>query len=333
MKIFRLIVLILHIGILCLLLGSLLNAYVPPKIFPWFNLLSLGFPVLIILYIILTVFWVLSWKKRAFVFMLVGLAFVNPVKRWVNFSSEKKESSSAIKIVSFNIKAGLMGRDEVLNYLRAQDADVILLQEDGGMEYPTLKGYNRTKSNGILTILTKYHLSNEKLIFSEDESMNLQSGLQADIEIKGKTYRFVDVYLYPFQFEKKMVKLDGNSEDNEQKVKGVVRKLIPTFKKHQDQVRKISETIENSPYPVIVAGDFNSVPNSYEYYHLSDGLEDAFMTAGKGSATSFHDYKFPIRIDYVFYSKSLKAISYAVDRSVSISDHYPVVSRISLNDK
>lgn len=333
MKIFRLIVLILHVGILFLLLGSLLNAYIPPKIFPWFDLLSLGFPILIILYIGLTVFWVFSWKKRAFVFMFIGLAFINPVKRWVNFSSEKKGSSSAIKIVSFNIKAGLMGKDEVLNYLKAQDADVIFLQEDGGMEYPTLKGYNRTKSNGILTILTKHNLSNEKLIFSEDENMKLQSALQADIEIKGQTYRFVDIYLYPFQFEKKMVKLDGNSEANEEKVKGVVRKLIPTFKIHQDQIKKIREGVENSPYPVIVAGDFNSVPNSYEYYHLSEGLEDAFMTTGKGSATSFHDYKFPIRIDYVFYSKSLKAVSYAVDRSVSISDHYPVISRFSLNDK
>ncbi|WP_228452271.1 endonuclease/exonuclease/phosphatase family protein [Chryseobacterium sp. c4a] len=331
MKIFRLILLILHVGILFLLLGSLLNAYIPPKIFPWFNLLSLGFPILISLYIILTIFWVFSWKKRAFVFMFVGLAFINPIKRWVNFSSENKVNSSSIKIVSFNIKAGLMGKEELLNYLKAQNADVILLQEDGGMEYPTLKDYNRTKSNGFLTILTKYKLSNEKVIYSEDESTSLPGGLQADIEIKGKTYRFVDVYLYPFQFEKEMVKLNGNSDANEKKVKNVVRKLIPTFKKHQDQVKNISQAIENSPYPVVVAGDFNSVPNSYEYYHLSDGLEDAFMATGRGSATSFHDYKFPIRIDYVFSSKSLKAVSYVVDRSVSISDHYPVISELSLN--
>lgn len=333
MKIFRLILLILHVGVLFLLLGSLLNAYIPPKIFPWLGLLSLGFPILMTLYVVLTVFWVFSWKKRAFVFMFIGLAFINPVKRWVNFSSEKKDNSNSIKIVSFNIKAGLMGKEEVLNYLKAQDADVILLQEDGGMKYSALKDYNRTTSNGVLTILTKYKLSNEKLIYSEDENVNLQSALQADIEIKGKTYRFVDVYLYPFQFEKEMVKLDGNSEANEQKVKGVVKKLIPNFKKHQDQIKKIRQVIDDSPYPVIVAGDFNSVPNSYEYYHLSEGFEDAFMTAGRGSGTSFHDYKFPIRIDYLFSPKSLPAISYVVDRSVSISDHYPVIVKLSESEK
>jgi endonuclease/exonuclease/phosphatase family metal-dependent hydrolase len=129
-----------------------------------------------------------------------------------------------------------------------------------------------------------------------------------------------------------MVKLNGNTEENEQKVKGVVKTLNPYFQNTSGS-GKDSEVIENSPYPVIIAGDFNSVPNSYEYYHLAEGLEDAFMTAGRGSATSFHDYKFPIRIDYVFSSKSLSATSYVVDRSVSISDHYPVIAEISLNGK
>ncbi|WP_412851027.1 endonuclease/exonuclease/phosphatase family protein [Chryseobacterium sp. PMSZPI] len=308
-----------------------MNAYVPPKIFPWFNLLSLGFPVLMTGYILLIIFWVFSWKKRAFVFMLAGLLFLTPIKRWINFSSEKKETGSKIKVVSFNTRAGTMGKDEVIHYLKSQDADVILLQEDGGMEYPALKDYNRTASNGVLSILTKHKLSNEKLIKSADEE--LPAALQADIEIKGKTYRFVNVYLYPFKFEKEMVRLNGNSDANEEKLKDIIKRLIPTFKKHQGQVDLIHENIESSPYPVIVTGDFNSVPNSYEYYHLSKGLEDAFLTAGRGSATSFHDYKFPLRIDYVFTTQSIKAISYVVDRSVSISDHYPVISELSLVEK
>lgn len=265
--------------------------------------------------------------------MFAGLAFINPIKRWVNYSSDKDDRSKTLKVVSFNIKSGTLGKDEVINYLKAQNADVILLQEDAGMIYPLLKGYNRTTTNGYLTILTKYKILNSNLIYSADKSLDLPCGILADVEIKGKVYRFIDVYLYPFKFEKKMIKLDGTSDSNEEKVKDIVKRLIPTFKKHQDQVGLIKHAIESSPYPVIVAGDFNSVPNSYEYYHLSEGLEDAFLTAGKGSATSFHDYKFPIRIDYVFSSKSLKAVSYVVDRSVSLSDHYPVISKFSVSDK
>lgn len=329
MKIFRLIVLIIHLGILFLLLGTLLNAYVPPKIFPWFNLLSLGFPVLIILYFILTIFWIFSWKKRAFVFMLAGLAFINPVKRWVNYSDQK--GNADIKVVSFNTRAGRIGNEAVGPYLKSQDADVLLLQEDAGIKYH-FDGYQKANPGGGLTILTKHKIIKQQIIDPQDEDVRIP-GVLADIEIKGRTYRFIDVYLNPFRFQKDMVKLNGDTDTDEQKIKDVIKRLIPTFKKHQDQVALIREAIENSPYPVILAGDFNSVPNSYEYYHLSDGLEDTFFTAGKGSATSFHDYKFPIRIDYVFSSKSLKAISYKVDRSVSISDHYPVIVKFSSESK
>lgn len=329
MKIFRLIVFIVHLGILFLLLGTLLNAYVPPKIFPWFNLLSLGFPVLIIVYVILTVFWVFSWKKRAFVFMFAGLAFINPVKRWVNYSDRK--GGSEIKVVSFNTRAGRVGNKELEPYLKSQNADVLLLQEDAGIKYQ-FEGYQKANPGGGLTILTRHKILKQQIIEPQDGELRIP-GLLADIEIKGKTYRFIDIYLNPFRFQKEMVKLNGDTDNDEQKIKDVVKRLIPTFKKHQDQVTLIREAIDNSPYPVILAGDFNSVPNSYEYYHLSDGLEDAFVEAGRGSATSFHDYKFPIRIDYIFSSKTVRAISYKVDRSVSISDHYPVTVKFSTEGK
>lgn len=330
MKILRLIFLILHIGILFLLLGTLMNAYIPPKIFPWFNLLSLGFPILGIAYILLTFFWIFCWKKRAFLFMLLGLVFLNPVKRWVNFSADKKETAD-LKVVSFNTRAGIIGREEVGKYLGTLGADVILLQEDSGKGYD-LSGYEKENLVGGLTILTKHKIKSSIIIDPKDEGI-IVPATQTDIEIKGKIYRFINVYLHPFKFEKDMVKLNGDSGSDEEKVKNIVKRLIPTFKKHQEQVAVIREAIKNSAYPVIVAGDFNSVPNSYEYYHLSEGLEDAFLNVGKGSATSFHDYKFPIRIDYVFSSASIRPISYKVDRSVKLSDHYPVITTFSLNSR
>lgn len=261
--------------------------------------------------------------------MFAGLAFINPVKRWVNYSDKK--GGSEIKVVSFNTRAGRVGNKELEPYLKSQNADVLLLQEDAGIKYQ-FEGYQKANPGGGLTILTRHKILKQQIIEPQDGELRIP-GLLADIEIKGRTYRFIDVYLNPFRFQKEMVKLNGDTDNDEQKIKDVIKRLIPTFNKHQDQVTLIREAIENSPYPVILAGDFNSVPNSYEYYHLSDGLEDAFVEAGRGSATSFHDYKFPIRIDYIFSSKTLKAISYKVDRSVSISDHYPVTVKFSTEGK
>ncbi|PTT34805.1 AP endonuclease [Chryseobacterium sp. HMWF028] len=262
--------------------------------------------------------------------MFMGLAFINPIKRWVNYSSPKN-GDSEIKVVSFNTRSGGGGNEEIRTYLKSQNADVIFLQEDSGKSYE-FDGYQKTNPTGGFAILTRHKIISQNVIDPQDENVRIP-GLQADIEINGRVYRFIDVYLHPFRFDKDMVRLNGNTDTNEQKVKDVVKRLIPTFKKHQEQVDLIRQSVENSPYPVILAGDFNSVPNSYEYYHLSDGLEDAFLAAGKGSATSFHDYKFPIRIDYVFSSKSLKAISYEVDRSINISDHYPVIVKLSREGK
>ena len=41
--------------------------------------------------------------------------------------------------------------------------------------------------------------------------------------------------------------------------------------------RPHTEEIDQSPYPVIVCGDLNDVPNSYAYNHIGRGLRNAFV--------------------------------------------------------
>lgn len=330
MKVIRLVLLFMHLGVLFLLLCMLLNAYVPPKVFPWFNLLSLGFPVLIITHFLLIIFWIFSWKKRAFVFLFCSLAFINPIKRWINYAPENKQNAN-LKMVSLNVKGGEFGVQEIEDYINSQQADLVLLQEDGGKNFK-LNSLKRSDENkvAVVALYTKHKIISQKpVIIGNYDDYNAYVD-QNDIEIRGKIYRFVNVYLQPFKFDKKMVKLDGNSNEDKEKIKNVVKRLIPTFKLHQQQIAIVRKVIDESPYPVFVVGDLNSVPNSYEYYHLSEGLKDAFVETGRGSGTSFHDYKFPLRIDYVFISPSIQPVSYKVDHSVRLSDHFPVISTFSL---
>lgn len=330
MKIFRIILFILHLGVLFLLFGVLLNAYVPPKVFAWFNLISLGFPILVIAYIMLTFFWIFSWKKRAFLFMFLGLFFLNPVKRWISYSPENKEMAD-LKIVTFNIKGTKLGREQIQDYLNKQHADIVFIQEHAEPEFQ-LNNLHGEAPMKIIKLYSRFKIKNSKDIFSTLENKDVTSQAQSfDMEIKGKTYRILNVHLQSFGLVKSMVKLDGNSEEDEKKLKNVVKRLIPTFKAHQEEVEVINNMIEESPYPVIVAGDFNAVPNSHEYYKMTENLSDAFVESGRGSGTSFHDYKYPLRIDYIFTSKSIKALSYKVDHSVHLSDHFPVVATFKLD--
>jgi len=330
-KVFRLILFILHLGIFILLLGVLINSFVPPKVFPWFNLLSLGFPILISTYILLTLFWIISWKKRAFIFFLLGLLFFKPVIRWINFSSEKDQEAN-LKIVSLNMKGGKFGVDEIQDYIDRQNADVVFLQEPSDSNFK-LKNLSGEKNIPVLALYSKYKIVNHKNLFEGLENKDITAQCEViDLNIRGKIYRCINVHLESFGIVKDMVKLNGNKEEDETKTKNVLKKLLSNFKNHQDQVEVIKKEIEDSPYPVFVVGDFNSVPNSYEYYKVSDNLKDAFVEVGRGSGTSFHDFKFPLRIDYIFTSKSIQPMSYKVDRSVQISDHFPVVSTFKLEN-
>lgn len=317
---------ILHLFIIVLLMGTLLNDYISPQLFAGFNLLSLAFPVLMILNVLLCVVWILMWKKRTFLFLILSLMFINPTKRWINYSPKSAESPN-LKVVTVNIKGSTIESYEAIyNYLKTQDADLILVQEYGN-EF-NVPGYeNRTNNFEIVALNSKTKIIKQ----SQIETSGGGNAFYADIELNGKIIRIINVYLSPFSFDKGKVKPTEDLEKNKMKAMYVLRKLVPTFKIHQNEVSEIRKAIDESPNPVLLAGDFNAVPNSYEYYNLGKGLTDAFVAVGRGSGTSFHDYKFPIRIDYIFTSKEIKPINYRIDRKVKLSDHFPVIAEFKID--
>lgn len=329
MGIFRIIFTVAHVVIVLLLGATMLNAYIPPKVLPFLNLLSLAFPFLMIANLLLCVFWIFSWRKRAFVFLLISTLFLTPVRRWINYSEPKSEKAD-FKVLTFNNKYNDYGLEEVKNYIKSFNADVIFLQESGysGLGNSDFEEMKYSLHNKRISFFSKYQIVEQDTIPLIDKGKSVY----ADVIIKGKRIRFINVYLEPFQLHKSMVKPTEDLEENGTKAKSLVRRFMPVFKKHEEQVQILKSFIEKSPYPVILAGDFNSVPNSYEYYTISGVLKDCFLESGKGFGTSFHDYKIPIRIDYVFSSENLKSTYYQVDRSQKLSDHYPVLVKFSLKD-
>ncbi|UQB67831.1 endonuclease/exonuclease/phosphatase family protein [Epilithonimonas zeae] len=321
MGIIRLILTVFHLIIIALLFGTIMNAYIPPSVFGFLNLLSLGFPILIIINIILLLFWIITWKKRAVVFLVVSLFFIIPTRRWINFTPSKKEIPN-LKLISLNGKFGKMGDDEIYDFLNKQNPDVVFFQEYDNKK--PLDGFKYFENSRPITkIQSKFPIVESGQVRTD---ANNSVCMSADIRIDNITIRFINIYMEPFFLDKKMVKPSKDMDVNEQKAKKVLHMLIPTFKKHQTQIDQIKDFINASPYPVIVAGDFNAVPNSYEYYKVSEDLQDVFLKVGKGSGTSFHDFKFPLKIDHIFASESIEPISYKVDRSVRISDHFPVIA-------
>lgn len=319
------ILLFLHIAVAVLLLCTLGNAWIPPNLLGNLNLLSLGFPYLIITYILLTLVWIFQRKKIAIAFALGILVFYNPIRRWVNFTPKTANVKTIrdIKVLTFNVKYGDFGWEKVKKYIKDQNADIILVQE---------KDTNRAIKKDLVKYPTVILKTKHKIVRQEELIQDNSRGnsFYADVDINGKIIRVVNVYLEPFRLHKSMFQFDGFGKQKD-KISTLLSHMTPTFKAHEEQIKKIRKVIDFSPYPVILAGDFNSVPNSYEYYSLGKDLQDAFLTVGNGISTSFHDYKVPLRIDYIFTSKSIIPLSYKVDQSVKLSDHYPVIAEFLLN--
>ena len=90
-----------------------------------------------------------------------------------------------------------------------------------------------------------------------------------------------------------------------------------------EQAIKVKAHMNESPYPVIVGGDFNDPPVSFTYKVLKKGLTDTFLQSGQGFGTTWSGAVPMLRIDYIFASKSLINTSYTCVES-DFSDHYPV---------
>ena len=89
--------------------------------------------------------------------------------------------------------------------------------------------------------------------------------------------------------------------------------------------------MEESPYEVILMGDFNNTAYSYIYRELrSHGLNDAYKEAGNGFGKTF-DLKFlPLRIDFILPQESLEIIDFE-SYDVPYSDHYPITATLGLD--
>ncbi|MBE2273208.1 MAG: AP endonuclease, partial [Flavobacteriales bacterium] len=196
MKIFGFVLTVSHFFIIVLLSGTLLNAYIPPKVFPWFNLLSLAFPVLMIMNVLMIVFWIILRKKRAFLFVMFSLILINPTRRWVNITAKKAESPN-LKIVTYNVKGGAVDVKLNYTYLEKQNADIILGQEYGA-EFNIPGFENRTGDYEIVALNSKYKIVNQGKLTKTGNG----NSFFADIDVNGKIIRFVNVYLNPFSFDK-----------------------------------------------------------------------------------------------------------------------------------
>ncbi len=197
--------------------------------------------------------------------------------------------------------------------------------------YNPKNDFARQQHFGIV-IFSKYPIINKKTISVYPHNYN--SIFQyVDIVKANDTFRVFNIHLQSLRFTQDNLQYISDATSTTEldldKSKNIISKLKTGFIKRQKQSNFIKEKMNQSPYPVIVCGDFNDVPNSYAYCSIGKGLKNAFAEKGSGIGRTFSSISPTLRIDNVFVDSKFEVQQYT-RIAKKLSDHFPVITDVKM---
>ncbi len=316
---------------------------------------GLAYQYLLLINIIFIIVWGVKLKKEVLISTVAILLGLTHMNNYIQFG-KKKTGEFDFSVTSYNVR--LFNRWEendktevqIIALLEQALPDIICFQEF----YPTygvrnveftfvdaldpdyhfhmkLLDDSGKKSPGILTISKYPIIATGDIVLPGSTSLTIYS----DIVIGTDTIRVYNNHLQSFRLKRMEHSLieefaDRSDSGRINKIKILSNSLKKGFVERAEQSIIVKENINNSPYPVIVCGDFNDTPVSFSYRKIRKGLEDAFVDAGTGAGFTYKD-KYPSnRIDYILFDNTFKCEGFDLTR-VNYSDHYPITGYFSIN--
>ncbi len=357
------ILLILNIFAVTGLAASYAASWINPATNWLFAFFGLLYPVLLGANLLFVLIWLILWKRFVFISLVAILAGFGHLRSlWpLRIPEPPAGGKQPLKVMTYNVHR-LFGTDggysthqtrqEVIDFVAQHQPDIVCFQEfyaqgkgyrqilddfskQTGLTYVHYRNYyqfwNSRKINAIATF-SRFPIVNSGFFMIRDR---LCYAVYTDIVLSaGDTIRVFNLHLESIHFGAEdyryMSKIGDPDMDQEQLTLGSKKmfwKLKNAFIKRGQQVGILREYISNSPYPVMVCGDFNDPPFSYTYRTImrSRDLNDAYKAAGNELIGSTYSGKIPFfRIDYILFEKQFQASGYQMPRP-EISDHYPVI--------
>lgn len=315
-------------------------------------LLGLALPVLLIINLIVAICWAMAHRFWALV-PLIAIGFNWPYFTSViqfNADKEKTPDGKYLKIATYNVHGfgyEVTGYSckEIARIMDQEGVDVLCFQEFGDNEYfpmdsicktlshwPHILMANNDSTQNVLpmAIFSRYPLIDRKLITYRESS---NGSMMCDIVAGEDTIRLINNHLQTTNVNQKRHKWQqeigvADTRREMHAAKDAALTLHGNFVKRAEQTQIIGQHAKESPYPILVCGDFNSLPSSYTYHYLTGFLEDGFRSAGYGYMHTYRYGKGLLRIDYIFHSPTLKGIDYYSLNLELCSDHNPVIMEV-----
>jgi endonuclease/exonuclease/phosphatase family metal-dependent hydrolase len=348
----RNILLAVNIVLIAALLIAYVSIYINPSIVSFPALFGLAYPYIVAANIIMALVWVIfrKWLALLSVFVIaVGFGYMHS---FIRFRNHGNEIHHDLKVMSYNVRLFNMYEDaeknsywKMIQLMKKEDPGILCIQEyfvRGNPSTAEQKLHDGLGSNlqthvklvksglssyyGIATV-TRYPIINRgNIVHPGSSSLTIFT----DIVVDTDTFRIYNNHLQSFRLRhiegnllSEIARDDpGGSMDN---IAGLYRSLSEGFESRSIQVDRVRRHIETSPYPVMVAGDFNDTPISYTYHRMRRGLKDAFVEAGYGAGFTYRGKYPPNRIDYILYNEEIDCNDFDIIK-VRYSDHYPIIA-------
>jgi len=334
------------------------NIYISPVNIWWVSLFGLAFPYIAILNLLFIIYWIIAGKRQfllSLIFILVGWRQITGYVQ-LNRICEPDLESSKFEIFCFNThnlsdnNVGVLdkeARQKIFTYIKNESPEIICLQEFfttsnereqilkdfssliGKTHYYSDVYFDSDKNNtNSLVILSTFPIIDHGTIrFTNKKAISIFTDFVFNVN---DTIRLYNVHLQSVHLIQKDLEFvkditsQPNSNDFKSGSKRILWKLRQAFTNRASQVMILKEHIQNSPYPVIVCGDFNDTPSSFAYHHMLKGLKDSFKESGTGFAFTFAgNLPVPLRLDYILYDKFFASCNFDTHK-VDLSDHYPI---------
>jgi len=340
------------------LLVSYLAVHINPDTFILPAFFGLAYPYLLLANIILAIIWLALLKYEALISVFfIALGFTH-LSNYIRIGKQSGDTTNTFKVLSYNLRlfniyegSDANSEKKVINFLKSQEADILCLQEFyvagipsqkdasirsalGGKYYSHMKviGSGRNNYYGIVTYSRFPIIRKGEIIHPGSSSLSIFS----DIVIDQDTFRIFNNQLQSYRLrrmERSFLEEIASPGENEtlDGVKNLSVSLKKGFVVRAVQAELVKAQINQSPYPVIVAGDFNDTPVSYSYRKIRNGLNDAFVSSGYGAGFTYKGNYPANRIDYILYDNALESRYFEIFK-VKYSDHYPVAACFRKND-
>ena len=339
------------IGLVAMVL-SVVNAYIDPKQFVWTTTFGLAFWVVLAYNILIFVFLILLWSKKAWISFVALLIAIPGIAKSYSFGS-KLEADNSIRIMSYNLhnfchvdkktdKESFA--NQLMKMVSDQAPDILCCQEFGGFrpgstrpqcikEFAEGAGfqyvyYNRKRNYAGNVIFSKYPIAK----VSEDSGFGKEStyGVMVSVDAgeKGKFY-VANVHLLSYSITDDEIDILMNTTDRQNDLdtvgKKVINKLGYAFKRRSEQLVKVLDGMPPVEHPVIMCGDFNEPPLSYNYRQMQkSGFMDTFTKVGRGIKPTYAGKLPLLRIDYIWANEGVTPLNFRRYR-YKASDHYPII--------